>query len=152
MTNQMIEAARRFLAAGRLAVVGVSRQEKDFSRMVLRALWDAGIDALPVNPSTDLIEGRRCHASVADIVPPPARALLMTPPSRTEAAVRDCIAAGVRSVWFHQGGGPGSVTPEAVLLCREAGVEVITQVCPFMALPGASWPHRLHGFIRRLAG
>jgi hypothetical protein len=25
----------------------------------------------------------------------------------------------------------------------------VRDLCPFMALPGAAFPHRLHGFLRR---
>ena len=36
---------------------------------------------------------------------------------------------------------------------RAMARELVHDLCPFMALPGASFPHRLHGFIRsRLGG
>jgi hypothetical protein len=31
-------------------------------------------------------------------------------------------------------------------------VELVHDLCPFMALPGASFPHRVHGFLRRRFG
>ena len=46
-----IERARAFLATRRFAVVGVSRNEKDFSRYLLRELLARGYDAVPVNPA-----------------------------------------------------------------------------------------------------
>jgi predicted CoA-binding protein len=148
MTSSL-ERAREFLNSRRIAFVGLSRGESDFSRLIFRELARRGHDVVPVNPAMREAEGRACFARVADVRPPPDAALLMTPPSRTDEAVRDCIAAGVRRVWLHRGGGQGSATPSAIALCEASGVEVVDGLCPFMALPDAAWPHRLHGFLRR---
>lgn len=145
-----LDLGRTFLN-DRIALVGVSRSEQDFSRMVLRALVARGHDVVPVNPALGEVEGRRCFARVQDIQPPVLGALLLTPRPRTADAVRDCLAAGVRRVWMHRGGGPGAATPEAVALCRASGIEPITELCPFMALDDAGWLHKLHRLLRRSA-
>ncbi len=149
MTTKL-DLGRTFLN-DRIALVGVSRSAQDFSRMVLRALLERGRDVVPVNPALGEVEGRRCFARVQDVQPPVVGALLLTPPARTEEAVRDCLAAGVRRVWMHRGGGPGSATPEAVALCRASGIEPITDLCPFMALEDAGWFHKVHRMFRRSA-
>ena len=79
-------------------------------------------------------------------------ALLMTPPAATDQVVRECADAGVRQVWMHRGGGAGAVSPEAVVFCRERGIEVVDGECPFMFLPGTSWFHGVHRFFKRLGG
>lgn len=145
-----LDFGTRFLQE-RFALVGVSRSPRDFSRVVLRALLEHGRDVVPVNPHAAELEGRVCFARVQDVQPPVHAALLMTPPARTEEAVRDCLAAGVRHVWLHRGAGPGSATPEAIALCRANGIEPIADLCPFMALEHAGWMHRLHAFFRRSA-
>jgi predicted CoA-binding protein len=151
MRENEAEKARAFLARGRIAVVGVSRNERDFSRVVFRELLRRGYDVVPVNPAMAQADGRTCHARVQDIRPQVAGALLMTPPQRTEQAVRDCVEGGVRSVWMHRGTGPGAASPEAMALCQASGLEVVADLCPFMVLPGVSWPHRLHRLFRRAA-
>jgi predicted CoA-binding protein len=93
--------------------------------------------------------GRACFPHVQDVRPPPDAALLLVPAARAEDAVRDCLAAGVRRIWFHRGAGPGSASAAALALCRENGVAVVQGLCPFMALPDAGFPHRVHGFLRR---
>ncbi len=143
------ERALDFLSARRIAVVGVSRNEKDFSRMLLRELLRRGYDAVPVNPALTEAEGRRAFKLVSEIDPPVEAALFLTAPATTEAVLRDALHAGVRKVWLHRGGGAGSGTPAALALCEASGVEAVHDLCPFMALPGASFPHRLHGFFRR---
>jgi predicted CoA-binding protein len=149
MQPSSIEQAREFLRARRIAFVGLSRDPKDFSRMIFAELLRRGHDVVPVNPALAEVDGRRAFARVQDVTPPPEAALLMTPPARTDGAVRDCLSAGVRRLWLHRGGGAGSATPAALALCAEAGAEVVQGLCPFMALEGAGWPHRLHGFFRQ---
>jgi predicted CoA-binding protein len=142
----------RFLRCRRLALVGVSRDPRDFSRALMRDLMCRGYDVVPVNPATPMIEGLRCYGTVAEVAGPVEGALLMTPPAQGAAAVRDCLRAGVPRIWFHRGIGPGASSPEALRLCREAGVEVVDGECPYMFLPGASLFHRIHRFFRHGRG
>jgi predicted CoA-binding protein len=44
---------QEFLSQKRLAVVGLSRQPKDFSRALFHALRDQGYDVVPVNPEAE---------------------------------------------------------------------------------------------------
>lgn len=153
MNPSSLDDARAFLRARRVALVGASRSEQDLSRMILRELVRRGYDVVPVNPAAQEVDGRRAFARVADVAPPPDAALVMTPPERAEEVVRDCAAAGVREVWFHRGAGAGASSPQALALCAQRGIHAVRDLCPFMALPGAAFPHRLHGFFRRaLAG
>jgi predicted CoA-binding protein len=147
-----LDRARAFLAAKRIAVVGVSRNEKDFSRIVFHELLRRGHDVAPVNPALTEVEGRRAWAAVSQIEPPVEAVLILTPRSATEAVVRDAIRAGVRKVWLHRGAGVGSGTPEALALCEANGIEAVHDLCPFMAFPDAGLPHSVHGFFRRRFG
>jgi predicted CoA-binding protein len=150
MLRSPIEDARAFLLqARRIAVVGVSRDPKDFSRLVFRELLRRGLDALPVNPALHAVDGVRAVARVQDLDPPPDSALLLVPASRAEEAVRDCLVARVRRIWFHRGAGPGAATDAALALCRANRVLAVHGLCPFMAMPGASFPHRAHALLRR---
>ena len=140
-----------FLARKRLAVVGVSRDPREFSRRLLRELIERGYDAVPVNPHAEEMEGRRCFARVQEIAPPVQAALLMTPPKTTEQVVRDCVVAGVTRIWMHRGGGRGAVSAAAVDFCCDNGMRVVAGFCPFMFLPNAGWVHRVHGWFRSRA-
>ena len=141
-----------FLGHRRLAMVGVSRDPKHFSRYLLKELCTRGYDVVPVNPAAQEIDGRPCIPNVKAIEPPVEAALLMTPPSETIKVVDDCADAGIHEIWMHRGGGQGSVSQVAVALCREKGIRVVEGECPFMFLPNTQFPHRVHGFIRKLVG
>jgi predicted CoA-binding protein len=141
-----------FLSCRRIAVFGVSRDPRDFSRSIFRAFVERGYDAVPVNPNGGAAEGRPCARALAEVTPPVEGALLLTSPAATLQAVRECVDAGVPRVWMHRGAGQGAVLPEAVALCREKGIDVVDGECPFMFLPGTGFVHGVHRFFRRLAG
>lgn len=145
-------AIHRFLSHPRIAIVGISRDPKHFSRYLFDELCRRGYDMVPVNPNAEEIAGKPCSANVRDISPPVQAALLMTTPAQTERVVQDCAEAGIREIWMHRGGGQGSVSQVAVAFCRLNGMKVIAGECPFMFLPNAQFPHRLHGFLRRITG
>ncbi|MEO8661723.1 MAG: CoA-binding protein [Bryobacteraceae bacterium] len=149
MTRNLID---RFLACRRIAVVGVSRTQNDFSRMLFRELMKRGYEALPVNPGMTSVEGRQCFSSVQEIQPRPEAVLLMTPPKFTDAVVEDCAKAGVGLVWLYRAVGSGAVTESAVEFCRSHNIDCIAGYCPYMFLPGSGIPHSLHGVWAKLTG
>lgn len=147
-----MERIRDFLGQKRFALVGVSRQPKELSRALFREFVARGYDTVPVNPEADQIDGRPCFARLEDIQPHIDSVLLMTTPAVTDRLVRDCAAAGIKRVWMYRGGGTGAVSKEAIQFCESNGISVIPGECPFMFLPGGAWVHRLHGFVRKIAG
>src|SRR5437868_11099676 len=147
-----IAEVRDFLDHRRIALVGVSRNPTDFSRMLFREMCNQGYDMVPVNPAVGELESKRCFSRVQDIDPPVEGALVMTAPRDTERVVRDCAEAGIRRVWMHRGGGQGAVSKEAADFCREKGIGLVEGYCPFMSLPGTPFFHRIHGLILKLAG
>jgi len=117
--------------------------------MVFRELVKRGIDVVPVNPAVAEVEGRRSFRRLAEIEPRVDAALVMTHPAQTDRVLADCVEAGVRRVWLHRGAGKGSGDDRAVAFCEAHGLEVVRDLCPFMALPDAGLPHRLHAFFRK---
>jgi predicted CoA-binding protein len=141
-----------FLALRRFAMVGVSRNPKDFSRTLFRDLCNRGYDVVPVNLFGDEFDGRESFQCLQVVQPEVQGALLMTSPSTTEAIVRDCAEAGVRRVWMYRAGGKGAVSREAIEFCRSNNIRVVEGYCPYMFLPGTEFPHRAHRFVMKLVG
>ncbi|HYF95312.1 MAG TPA: CoA-binding protein [Symbiobacteriaceae bacterium] len=135
--------AREFLGQRRIAVVGVSRNKDDFSRLVFKKFQDRGYEVYAVNPAGESTESMQFYPSVRDLPEPVDGALLMVPATRSESVIRDCQAAGIRRVWLygsgHQG---GSVSPEAMALARSTGMSVVDGICPLMFIGG--FPHNIH--------
>jgi len=147
-----LETIEDFLAQKRIAMIGVSRNPKDFSADLFQEFRRRGYDMVPVNPKVSEVMGQPCYARVQDIQPPVDAALLMTKPEITDEVVSDCVAAGVRRVWMYRAGGKGAVSLKAVAFCQERGIQVIPGQCPFMFLTGAAGVHKFHGFFRKITG
>ncbi|MCW5976442.1 MAG: CoA-binding protein [Bryobacteraceae bacterium] len=141
-----------FLHQKRIAMVGVSRHEKDFSRSLFREFEKRGFEMVPVHPEAAEIDGRACYRRLQDIQPPVDGALLMTTPAVTDAVVEDCAEAGVRRVWMYRATGEGAVSRRAVKFCREKGIDVVPGYCPFMFFENTAFFHRVHGVLLKLAG
>lgn len=151
MSRTVMADVERFLNAERIAVVGVSRDPRDFSRVLLRELGSRGYDAVPVNPAAEgPIEGRTCFPTVSAIVEPVEAALIMTPPDRSREVVDDCAAAGVDLVWLHRGAGQGAVSEDAVAATVRHGMTAVVGQCPFMFLPKSGAIHAVHRFFKKL--
>src|SRR5687767_3921665 len=126
------EAAAEFLAQKRIAVAGVSRDDKQPANLIFRRLRDTGHEVFAVNPNASEVEGTDAYASVAAIPGGVDGVVVVTPPDAALGVVAGCVAAGVPRVWLHRGLGPGSVSDEAVAYGREHGLQVIAGGCPNM--------------------
>jgi predicted CoA-binding protein len=147
-----LETIQDFLAQKRIAVVGVSRNPKDFNSTLFRDLRKAGYDAVPVNPHVAQVDGVRCFDRVQVISPPVDGVLIMTPPAVTDSIAQDCVEAGVKRVWMYRMAGTGAVSQSAVELCAKNGIRVVAGGCPYMFLPNPMWFHRLHRGLLKLVG
>ena len=142
-----------FLRLRRIAVVGVSRNDKTDSRMLWKELKKRGYDLVPVNPNAGTIDGVPFCADISSIEPPPEGVLLMVPATQSLEAVQQAVRRGVKSIWFYRGAaGHGAVSPEAVELATKSGCEVVPGECPFMYLPKTGFPHSWHRGFRALTG
>jgi hypothetical protein len=52
---------------------------------------------------------------------------------------------------MYSAGGQGAVSLKAVEFCRERGIQVVPEECPYVFLPKAGF-HRIYGFIRKITG
>jgi uncharacterized protein len=139
-----------FLALRRIAMVGVSRDPKDFSRQLFREMCERGYDMVPVNRVATEIDGRESFQCLQVVKPPVEGALVMTPACETMGVVEDCADAGIRNVWLYRAGGTGAVSGEALAFCRQHDMRVVEGHCPYMFFRGTGFPHRVHGFFLKL--
>jgi len=141
-----------FLGQHRIAFIGVSRHEKDFTRDLFREFAKRGYELVPVNPEASEIEGIPCAHTIREVSPQVEGAMVLTPSPKSAGVVRECIEAGVPRVWLYGAVTQGAVSEEAVELCDKGGVPVVAGECPFMFLSGSGGVHTFHRFIRRLTG
>ena len=152
MATHTMNDIRKFLALRRIAMPGVSRDPKDFSRLLFAELRNRGYDVVPVNPGAAEIEGVPCFASVREIAPPVEGALVITPAGSSQAVLEDCEAAGVHDIWLYRAFGQGSVSAAALGYAESHQMRVVAGECPFMSLPETAWYHGAHRVWRGLTG
>ncbi len=146
-TSSVAERARDFLNRRTLALVGVSRNEKDYSRWLFRRLKKTGYQVLAVNPNSTRIDGEPCYKSIAELPQPVDGALLMTSESKLPHVIGECVTAGIRSIWIYGVGHPRKLDVDTRTFCEQHHVQLINGLCPMMFLRDAAWPHRFHGWI-----
>jgi predicted CoA-binding protein len=142
----------RFMALPRVAVVGVSRKEGQYSRIVFEELRKVMAEVEPVNPASSEIGGVPCSPTVAALQPPPDGVILLVHAGAILEIARECIRAGVKMVWLRQSESTSEAHSQAVAECHSAGISVITGECPLMFLRTGHWIHRLHAGLRKITG
>lgn len=144
--SDVLAQARSFLAHGRVAIIGLSREPRSFSRKIATAMTRNGIDVVGVNHAALPPGTYATLAAIPDIAVRPV--FIIAPASEALAIVEDAIASNVRELWFHHGVGLTSSTPAAIQRARDAGLRVISDLCPFMVLEPEHWLHGLHRGLR----
>jgi uncharacterized protein len=141
-----------FLAEKRFAMIGASRNPKDFSTRLLADFVNRGYAVVPVNPAAKEILELRTTARIQDVQPPVRAALVMTPRSLDADILSACAEAKVKMVWLYGVRGPKEISQQTIELCQRSGIELIAGYCPYMFLPKAAFYHRMHGAIARIFG
>jgi uncharacterized protein len=144
-TKQHID---QFFRETPIALIGVSRKPKSFSRGVLTEFKRKDIPFFAVNPGLDSVEGMPCYPAMKDLPSPAAGAVTLTNPKVTLQVVQEAHAAGVRTVWFQK----GSESPEAVEYCAKNGIAAIRGECVMMHLEPVESVHAFHRWLRTLFG
>lgn len=137
-----------FMVSEKIAVAGVSRNPKKFSRVMYNHLKKNDISLVAINPNVDEIDGEKCYKSVGDLPSDYKRLLITTPKSQTESVVKEAINKGMEMVWIQQ----GSSTKEAFELVKKSNMKVINNECVLMFAKPVKGIHGIHKFLRTMFG
>ena len=139
------ETIRDFLNHRTMALVGFSRNGRKFSNSVYRELSGKGYKLFPINPAASEVGGIKVYPSFKDLPEPVTAAVIMAPRAATPDVLREAAEAGVTSVWVQQ----GAESKEAVQVCQEKNLSLVSGRCILMFAEPAIWLHRVHrGFLR----
>ncbi len=130
--NERVERVRDFLAQRRIAVAGVSRDNKQTANVIFRTLRDSGHEVIPINPNAREVEGVPCYPDLRSAPGPIEAVMLATHPNAALDLVKQCDSLGIKRVWMHRSIGPGSASEPAVRYCVENGIGLIDRGCPLM--------------------
>lgn len=152
MSRKLPSAVQDFLAQQHIAVAGVSRDGDQPANTIYRKLREKGYQVFAVNPRATAVEGDPCYATLEELPGPVDALMIATPSEAAPELVRQCVELGIGRVWMHRSVGPGSVSDEAVELCRRHGIAVIPGGCPMMHLEPVDVPHRCMRWVLGFTG
>ncbi|SEA00534.1 Predicted CoA-binding protein [Desulfuromusa kysingii] len=111
----------QFFASPAFGVVGASANRDKYGNKVLRCYQQNKLQAIPVHPIAEQIEGEICVNSVS-LLPAKVQSLsIITPPQVTEKVVEQAAGHGIKNIWMQV----GSESPAAIQYCEEQGINVI---------------------------
>lgn len=147
---------RRLLAPRSIAIVGASARETAFGHRVLANLQEFGGAVYPINGRHQVLGGRPCYPTLAELPEVPDCVILATPRHEVEALVRECARLGVGGVvvfasGFAEMGTDARIREQAALvaLAQGAGVRLVGPNCIGLV----NWRLGVLGtFIRPLRG
>jgi len=137
----------RFLAAGKYAVAGVSRDPKKFGNVIFKTLLKKGMDVVPVNPNADTIDGIRCYKSINEIPSDVRGIIFTTPKEETLVVAREAMARGIKDFWIQQ----GAESKEVITELEKEDVNLIYKECILMFWK-PDGVHSFHRFLKKIFG
>ena len=147
--KKMKTTIKNFVDTKKLAIVGVSRDPMKWGHSLFREITKKGYTVLPVNPETNEIEGKPCFKSVSDLPEKIDNVIITIPGDKVLPVLDQCVKAGVKRVWLHQGAGTGAYSAEAKEFCKKNNLGLVYGFCPMMFFPNAG-PHKIHLFFKKL--
>jgi predicted CoA-binding protein len=137
-----------FLSQKKIAIIGVSRDSKQFANTAYRLLKTQGYVVYPVNPFTERVENDRCYPAIKSLPELVDGVLMMLPPEKTLQVLPEVAEAGIQHVWLQQ----QTDSPQAVQFCVDHNINVVYGECIMMFVEPLSFPHQLHRWGKKVFG
>jgi predicted CoA-binding protein len=137
-----------FFEPRKLAIAGVSRDEKKFGNLIFKELLKKDFEVFPVNPNTNEINGQLCYKSVNELPEGICSLLITTPKNQTDEVLRQAINKGVQNIWVQQ----MSETENTLKIAEEFQKEIIFDKCVFMFAEPVAGFHKFHRTIQKIFG
>ncbi len=102
-----------------VAVFGVSQDPSKYGHKIFKTLLAKGFTVFAINPKGGQVLGAPVYTKLADLPQRAHTVIMVIPPQALPAAVEQCIACGVKEIWFQ----PGAQSQEAFDLAVRAGID-----------------------------
>lgn len=150
--EKYIDNVNNFLSRKNIAIFGFSRSGAGVGNLIYQKFKDAGYRVYAITPHAAEISEVECYPDLKSVPDSIEAAFIATSPDCGEEIVRDCIATGVKMIWFHRAFGPGSVSQQAAALARQHHIRVIDDGCPMMHIQPVDFGHRCIFWILKTFG
>ncbi len=127
----------------RIAVVGASVNPQRPVWQVMRVLAEHGYEVIPVGPKVagNVIDGMPGYASLTDVPGKVDMVDVFRNPQVVPEIARQAIAIGAGTLWLQ----PGAVNLQAAAEARDAGLQVVTGLCPKIEIYRSGLSEELKG-------
>ena len=120
-----VDIIKKIFAMKNIAVVGMSPKEQRPSNYVAMYMDDKGYDIIPVNPSQQNIQGKKCYPSLLDI-PVKVDIVNVFRQSQFAASItKEAVSIGAKAMWLQD----GVISDEAYNIARTAGLLFVMNDC-----------------------
>jgi len=137
-----------FYTQKKIALIGVSRNKKEFGNIVYAELKKKAYDVFPVNKHTDKINEDVCYKEISQLPNEVTAAVVLTPSGSTYSIVEQLIQKNIKHIWLQQ----TSDTPEAIELAQKEGVHLIYGKCILMFSEPVTGFHKFHRTLLKIFG
>jgi predicted CoA-binding protein len=103
-----------FFEQKRIALAGVSRDNKKIWQICIQKLTKKGYSIAPINKNTDEIDGVKCYKNFEELTEKFDSALISVKPTETLSAIKSAVNAGIKNIWIQQ----GSESEDAIKYCQ----------------------------------
>ena len=120
-----IDIIKKVFAMRKIAVVGMSPKEYRPSNYVAKYMDDKGYDIIPVNPSQQNIQGKKCYPSLLDI---PVKVDIVNVFRQSQfapAIAKEAVSILAKAIWLQD----GVISDEAYNIARTAGLLFVMNDC-----------------------
>lgn len=136
-----------FLSQKKMAMIGMSRNPKDYTRNLTKDLTARGYEIIPVNPNTSEIEGKKCYSNVTAIEEKVDAALIFTKGETLSSNLDEVVKKNIKSIWLNFGEALTDDVAGKIENYDKQGINIIHGFCPYMFIEKTQVPHRVHRFF-----
>lgn len=138
---------KQFLSVKKIAIAGVSRNEKKMGYYIFKTLKNIGFDIIPINPNADEISGVKCYKSIDDLPEDVDRILIATPKSSTDEVLEKAFEKGIPQIWVQR----AANTNKTVDIAKQHNKDIIHSQCILM-FADPTGIHKFHKTINKIIG
>ena len=120
-----VNVIKKIFAMKNIAVVGMSPRQQRPSNYVAMYMEDKGYDIIPVNPSCQNIQSKKCYPSLLDI---PVKVDIVNVFRQSQFAVsitKEAVSIGAKAMWLQD----GVISDEAYNIAITAGLLFVMNDC-----------------------
>jgi predicted CoA-binding protein len=141
------ERVKNFYDCDSFAIVGMSRNRKNFAWAIYEQLKRLDKKVFAVNADEGNYQGVKFYRSISNLPDVPEAVILSLDPGDAKGVLQEVKDSGAKYVWFQQ----GSFDEEMLIEADRLGMNPI-KGCAIMYLPDAPVIHRFHRAINEFFG